>query len=87
MTSEDRDHVLSTLETDFERLYVVELTPAVTLRCWRLLARHRLRASDVVQLASCLELAKQLGYPVAFAAYDERLLAAAETEGLEVALR
>ncbi len=49
-----------------------------------LLKRHPLRAADALQLASCLELEKQLRLPVLFVAYDQRLNEAATKEGLEI---
>jgi uncharacterized protein len=79
---EDRDRILAALEHDFTALYVVELSPVVARRARRLLVRHALRLADALQLASCLELAAQLQREVALAAFDERLLAAAQAEGL-----
>ncbi len=85
LTPTQRDRILNTIEEDFERLYVVELTPQVTRRSRILLVHHPLRAGDAVQLASCLELVEQLDFPVRFAAYDDRLLRAGEAEGLKIA--
>lgn len=83
LTTHQRDRILSTLERDFESFSVVELSQKVVTRSRTLLVRHPLRAGDAIQLASCLELAAQLDFPVLFAAYDERLLRAGEAEGLE----
>ncbi|MEM7581735.1 MAG: type II toxin-antitoxin system VapC family toxin [Acidobacteriota bacterium] len=85
LTPQQRNQIVERLREDFERLHVVELTERVTLRSWGLLARHPLRASDALQLASCLELAEQLSYPVTFAAFDQRLSEAAVSEGLKLA--
>ena len=49
-----------------------------------LLARHPLRAGDAIQLASALLLRRELSEAVTFAAYDDRLKAAAKAEGLFV---
>ncbi len=49
-----------------------------------LLVRHPLRAADAIQLASALLLRRELNEPVTFAAYDDRLKAAARAEGLTV---
>ena len=46
--------------------------------------RHPLRAGDAIQLASALLLRRELGEPVKFVAYDNRLKAAAKAEGLVV---
>jgi predicted nucleic acid-binding protein len=47
-----------------------------------LLLRHRLRAGDAIQLASCAQLQKNVGAPVQFIVYDARLTDAAREEGL-----
>lgn len=80
----DRDQLLSDLSEDLTVLYVVELVPEVAAQARALLLRHPLRASDAVQLASCLVLKAKVDRPVVFAAYDQRLLEAARQQGLEV---
>lgn len=80
----ERDRVLAALPLDLAAMFVVELTPEVSARCFGLLRRHRLRASDAVQLASSLCLQEQVGSPVQFAAFDDRLLEAARAEGLQL---
>ncbi len=87
ITADDHVRVLTALEVDFRELYVVELTPAVEQRARRLLDRHALRASDAVQLASCIELKEALSYDVGFAAFDRRLINAAESEALTITAR
>lgn len=82
----DRDRLLAALPSDFAVMAVVELTPEITARCFALLARHRLRPGDSVQLASTLSLQEQVGSPVEFVAFDGRLLEAARAEGLETPL-
>jgi predicted nucleic acid-binding protein len=49
---EERDRALASPVDDFAALVIVELTPEITADARALLARHRLRASDAVQLAS-----------------------------------
>jgi hypothetical protein len=49
-----------------------------------LLIRHQLRASDAVQLASCLHLRRLASTEVRLLAYDNRLNDAARAEGLAV---
>lgn len=44
------------------------------------------RASDAIQLGSCLVLQEQLQRPVQFLAFDQRLNDAAVGEGLRLAL-
>jgi hypothetical protein len=81
----ERDRALAALEADLPGLRVVELSTPVTLEAQALLIRHPLRADDAIQLASALLLRRELREPVTFAAYDDRLKAAARVEGLAVA--
>jgi len=75
---------LSFVETDYE---MVELSDAVLLEAQRLLETHPLRAGDAIQLASALLANTQLqsaNLPtLIFLASDARLLAAANSEGLQ----
>ena len=86
LTTEDRDRALAGLRQDLRSLLVVELTPAASRRCLPLLRRHPLRAGDALQLASCLEIGAQLGLPLLFVGFDQRLNEAAGQEGLDVAV-
>lgn len=61
---------------------MVELDAEVARRAGQLLRRFPLRASDGIQLASALRLAAELRLPVTFAAFDDRLCAAAAAEGM-----
>ena len=83
-TVEERDRALASLENDFAALIVIEFTPAVATEAKALLLRHRLRAGDAVQLASCLYLQREVGQPLPFVAYDDRLNEAAREQGLTV---
>lgn len=65
-------------------MYVVEALSDVTAVALDLLARHPLRAGDAVQLASCLRLRQRLSIAVQFVAYDDRLLKAAQLEGVAI---
>jgi predicted nucleic acid-binding protein len=84
-SADERDRALATLRRDFAALFVVELTSEVVARAVSLLTRLALRATDGVQLASCLELRDRLGVPCLFVCSDGRLLAAARQEGLATA--
>jgi len=79
-----RDRILAALRRDLPALAVVEMMPDVTAEARALLLRHPLRAGDAIQLASCLYLQRELGGPVAFVAFDQRLLEAARAEGVTV---
>jgi predicted nucleic acid-binding protein len=72
------------LQRDVPALAMVELSAEITGDARALLLRHTLRASDAVQLASCLYLQRQLVEPVPFVAFDGRLVLAARAEGLTV---
>ena len=75
---------MASLETDFAALIIVEFTPEITAEARALLLRHRLRAGDAVQLASCLYLLRELTQPLPFVAFDDRLTEAARHQGLTV---
>jgi hypothetical protein len=83
-TTRHRDRMLDALKRDLPALAIVEMIPEITGDACALLERHALRAGDAIQLASCAYLQRQLGQPVPFVAFDRRLLAAAQAEGLTV---
>ena len=65
--------------------YTLSLHDALPISDARaLLLRHRLRAGDAVQLASCLYLQREMNQPLPFVAFDDRLAEAARHEGLTV---
>lgn len=83
-SANERDRIMGAVRRDFANaLFVSEVTDRVILQSRELLVRHPLRAADAVQLASALALAEELRLDVAFLAFDERLLEAARSEGLE----
>jgi predicted nucleic acid-binding protein len=86
-TARRRDVALAALQHDLPALAIVELIPEITAEARALLLRHALRASDAIQLASCLYLQRQLSQSVLFVAFDQRLLDAAHAEGLTVMTR
>lgn len=81
---EERDRALASLTHDFATLIIVEFTPGITADARALLVRHRLRAGDAVQLASCLYLQREISQSLPFVAFDDRLVDAARHEGLTV---
>ena len=81
----ERDRALAALTMDLSSLHLVELVPEVTTKARGLLLRHALRAGDAIQLASCMFLQQEMGEPISFVAFDERLRAAALAESLTVA--
>jgi hypothetical protein len=84
VSADERDRALVRLREDFASMYVVELSAEIAANARALLLRHPLRASDAIQLASCLHLADQLGAPAEFVVYDVPLVAAAQGEGIRV---
>ncbi|GJL67091.1 MAG: twitching motility protein PilT [Nitrospirales bacterium] len=60
----------------------LHLTSEVLLLARDLIKRNPLRGFDAVHLASALRLEKEIAEPITFIASDERLLQAADSEGL-----
>lgn len=85
-TAQRRDRALAALLGDLPALAIVEVIPEITADARALLLRRTLRASDAIQLASCLYLQRQLSQPVPFVAFDQRLVEAAHAEGLTVVI-
>ena len=83
-TVEELDRALASLAHDFATLIIVEFTLEITADARALLLRHRLRAGDAVQLASCLYLQREMNQPLPLVAFDDRLAEAARHEGLTV---
>ena len=81
----ERDRALEALAVDLGAMHVVEILPEIATKARGLLLRHPLRAGDAIQLASCVFLQQELGEPVRFVVFDERLRAAARAEGLSLA--
>jgi predicted nucleic acid-binding protein len=81
----ERDRALEALAIDLGAMHVVEILPEIATKARGLLLRHPLRAGDAIQLASCVFLQQELGEPVRFVVFDERLRAAARAEGLSLA--
>jgi hypothetical protein len=85
ITETARNSVFSRIDNDFSALEVTELRRALMETIPRLVLRHPLRAYDAVQLASAL-LWKERRTVVEFWGADNRLLEAAQTEGLRTTL-
>jgi predicted nucleic acid-binding protein len=64
--------------------FEVEPAAAVRARALRLLATHRLRGADALQLAAALAWCSERPQRVGFVALDNRLRIAAATEGFDV---
>ena len=83
-TVAERDRALASLADDVAALIIVEFTPEISAAARALLLRHRLRAGDAVQLASCLYLQREMGQQLPLVAFHDRLAEAAHHEGLTV---
>lgn len=83
-SEDERSRALRSLQRDLEDMLVVELSPDVARLAVTLLARHPLRSSDAIHLASCLTLGADLQADIPFVVFDERLRAAAIAEELQV---
>src|SRR5262245_36153951 len=84
ISSRNLERTLSSLREDVRSIAIVEIDEEITREAVSLLARHRLRASDAVQLASCLQVRRLVSVEVRLLAYDHRLNDAATVEGLAV---
>ena len=84
VSSNERNRVLAQLREDIASMYVVELSADITAAATALLLRHPLRASDAIQLASCLHLTGQIRTPAELVVYDLPLATAARSEGVNV---
>lgn len=78
----DRDRAMTALTSDLEHYRVVPLSRPVVRRACGLLTSHPLRASDAIQLASCLWLRDRVGDLGEMVVHDDRLALAASAEGL-----
>jgi predicted nucleic acid-binding protein len=85
VSAAERDRALAALTADLTAMLVVEVTPDLTAQARTLLERHPLRASDALQLASCLYVQAQMGDRVPLVAFDDRLIEAARHEGVRMA--
>jgi len=72
------------LERDWQDYAIVEVSEVVCRLAVELAGRHPLRAADALQLASALFLRESARQSVLFLCFDERLVAAAQEEGLAV---
>jgi hypothetical protein len=71
-------------ERDWQNYAIVEVSEVVCRLAVELAGRHPLRAADAVQLASALFLRESARQSILFLCFDERLVAAAQAEGLAV---
>lgn len=75
---------VSALSRDFSHIVVVELSEKVASKAGDLAERQALRGFDAIHLASALEAQELIGAATEFLCFDDRLRAAAISEGLAV---
>jgi predicted nucleic acid-binding protein len=73
-----------TFDSDWRAYLRVDLADPLLLIIRDLVRRHPLRGFDAIHLASAIRLQQQLGEEIRIVASDERLLAAAEEEGIRI---
>lgn len=78
----DQEHAEAAWEGYWAATRTVELTEPVTLHAGELASQHALRGADAVHLASLLAVSAT---QTLFAVWDQRLRAAAQTAGVQVA--
>ncbi len=78
--------VLRHFEGDWDRLFVLEVTPSVVELAGELAEKYPLRGFDAIHLASALMLSRKVESPVAFSCADEHLTKAARVEGMGTSL-
>lgn len=82
ITVTESERMLAGLESDAAGILLIEVDGYVCRIAVEVLRRHALRAGDAVQLASALHLLRRLAREVEFICFDQRLNAAARSEGL-----
>lgn len=81
LTIEEQLHTKNALNDDWPHYLVLEATPQLCETAGDLAEKHALRGFDSLHLASFLHLAgEDLGEPVRFSSFDDRLNTAAKAE-------
>ncbi|MFO8034328.1 MAG: type II toxin-antitoxin system VapC family toxin [Candidatus Bipolaricaulota bacterium] len=80
----EHQYLASSLEEDWGRFLVVELSDNLCQEAVVLVERHPLRAGDALQLASACTVKHRVKEELVFSSFDERLNRAAEAEKLPV---
>ena len=84
---EERDlrQTVAEMDEDWKRFLVLEVTDDLAQRAGDLAEEYALRAYDALQLASALILKCRVNSSVFFLAFDQDLMQAAQSAGLDVA--
>jgi predicted nucleic acid-binding protein len=81
LSKTDALSAIDLLNAELDYVIPVKIEESVFSIAAEIVDRHRLRSLDAIQLASALNVASQ-GIAISFVSCDERLLRAAESEGL-----
>ncbi len=73
-------------ETDWATFAATDVTEPLVRLAGDLAEKHALRGFDAIHLASALTLQRELGEQITFSASDDRLMSAAQAEGLTAAV-
>ena len=76
---------LETFEDNWAQFEAIAVSESLVHHAGALAEEHLLRGFDAIHLASALAFQDASAEPVTFSAWDDRLLAAANSEGLTVA--
>ena len=75
--------IRSSFQKDWESFILVEVTNALNDKVDKLVASYVLRGFDAIHLASALTIRQAIPGDLIFACYDQELLQAAQSSGLE----
>ena len=82
LTEDMYRETLIRFEASWASFVSLDISRGVVRLAGDLAEKHLLRGYDAVHLASAITLQRELGEPVTFSAWDERLVSAAASEGL-----
>ncbi len=81
LSSEEHARTRTDLDEDWQRYLMIDVTPEVWRAAGDLAEKHALRGFDSIHLASFLHLVRtDLGEPVQFSSFDDRLKRASRNE-------
>ncbi|MFO7772902.1 MAG: type II toxin-antitoxin system VapC family toxin [Dehalococcoidia bacterium] len=81
---EEYDRILNDFRQEWSAYLAIGVSEAIIALAGDLAERHGLRGFDAIHLASALALRDRLQSPIIFSCADERLEAAAKSQGLSI---
>ena len=76
--------IIEDLDQDWESYFIMDVPDNLVKAAGIFAEKHALKAFDAIHLASSVVLRREAGRNVAFSCFDERLVSAAQKEGLQV---